>query len=91
MNSTENPAVAGPVERVVRPRNEWEHLMAYGYAPGHYMNTCHVCKQTVMDVDKRAITCRPCAEAKHAARDFTPAELVLMNELDRSKPGICGA
>ena len=68
MNSSETPVVVAPVQRDVRPRSEWEHLMAYGYAPGHYMNTCHVCKQTVQGVDKRAITCRLCAEKRHAER-----------------------
>lgn len=45
----------------------WEHLKAYGYAPGGYMNQCHRCYQVVTGVDKRAITCRPCAEAVHRA------------------------
>jgi hypothetical protein len=45
---------------------EWAHLMRYGYAPGHYMNTCLQCGQTVVDVDKRATCCRACAEARHA-------------------------
>lgn len=61
--------VAGPVQRPVgRPapeRAEWEHLKRYGYAPGNYMQRCHRCQQIVTDVDKRAITCRLCAEAMH--------------------------
>ncbi len=44
---------------------EWEHLKPYGYAPGHYLNRCHACNQVTTDTDKRAITCRPCAEAMH--------------------------
>lgn len=40
----------------------WQHLKGFGYAPGYYMNTCHRCENVVSDVDKRAITCRPCAE-----------------------------
>jgi hypothetical protein len=48
--------------------DDWRHLKAYGYAPGHYMNRCHLCNATVAGVDKRAITCRACAEKLHAAR-----------------------
>lgn len=51
----------------------WEHLKPYGYAPGHYMNKCHVCKEVVVGVDKRAITCRPCAVARHAELSHPPA------------------
>ena len=51
---------------VARPElGDWLHLKAYGYAPGGYMNQCHRCYQVVTGVDKRAITCRPCAEAIH--------------------------
>lgn len=46
---------------------EWRHLKAYGYAPGGYMSKCHRCGQTPINMDKRAVTCRPCAEAMHAA------------------------
>jgi hypothetical protein len=45
---------------------EWQHLKAYGYAPGDYMNKCHACGKVVEFVDKLATTCRPCAEAWHA-------------------------
>ena len=44
----------------------WEHLMAYGYAPGNYMSRCHQCGETPV-MDKRAITCRACAEKLYAA------------------------
>ena len=55
---------------------EWEHLKGYGYAPGDYMNRCHRCKQVVTGVDKRATTCRPCAEAMAGARaTHAPDEL----------------
>jgi hypothetical protein len=47
---------------------DWQHLKAYGYAPGGYMNRCIGCAQIVEWVDKRACRCRPCAEAMHAAR-----------------------
>ena len=47
-------------------REDWEHLKRYGYAPGNYMSRCHHCEQVVTGVDKRATTCRPCAEAIHA-------------------------
>ena len=68
---TQVPAADGaPVERGVgRPvleRAEWEHLLRYGYAPGNYMNTCLRCGEVAHDVDKRALCCRPCAEARHA-------------------------
>lgn len=52
---------------------DWWHLKPYGYAPGEYMAKCHRCKQTMLFVDKRAITCRPCAEAMHAAASAAPA------------------
>ena len=39
----------------------WEHLKAYGYAPGGYMMTCRGCNSTVTGVDKRASRCMPCA------------------------------
>jgi hypothetical protein len=38
-----------------------EHLKAYGYAPGGYMMTCRSCNTVVIDVDKRASRCKPCA------------------------------
>jgi len=47
---------------------EWLHLKGYGYAPGEYMSKCHRCKQAVTGLDKRAVTCRPCAEALDAER-----------------------
>ena len=60
------PASGAPLDRGVRPlAQEWQHLKPYGYAPGHYMNKCHNCEQVVTGVDKRAHTCRPCAEALH--------------------------
>lgn len=49
------------------PLPEWQHLKQYGYAPGNYMNRCAICQQVVCDLDKRAITCRACAEHQHAA------------------------
>lgn len=45
---------------------EWHHLKAYGYAPGGYMGRCHRCSKIVHDIDKRATSCLPCAEAAHA-------------------------
>ena len=47
--------------------DDWQHLKAYGYAPGGYMNKCVTCEQMVSDLDKRAIRCRPCAEKAFAA------------------------
>ena len=43
--------------------SEYMRLLPYGYAPGHYMNKCFACEKVVADVDKRATSCRPCAEA----------------------------
>jgi hypothetical protein len=45
----------------------WLHLIGYGYAPGDYMSKCHRCGQIVSGLDKRAVTCRPCAEALEIA------------------------
>lgn len=42
---------------------EWQHLLKYGYAPGGYMCRCSVCKELQYDLDKRASTCKPCAQA----------------------------
>lgn len=52
---------------------DWWHLKGYGYAPGNYMSKCHRCKQVVI-MDKRAVTCRPCAEAMDAEPDPDPHE-----------------
>jgi hypothetical protein len=41
----------------------WWHLKQYGYAPGGYSMKCPHCKVTVLDVDKRARCCKPCAIA----------------------------
>jgi hypothetical protein len=46
----------------------WEHLKHYGYAPGNYMSRCRICDKLAYGVDKRAITCRPCAEVRYAER-----------------------
>jgi hypothetical protein len=46
-------------------QGDWQHLKPYGYAPGNYMVRCHRCAKIADDVDKRAITCRPCAEARY--------------------------
>lgn len=54
---------------------EHEHLRPYGYAPGHYMGKCRTCGTVCIDLDKRASSCRPCAEAMHAAR-AQPAQAV---------------
>ena len=65
MSEDANPAVAGQVERRVG-RAAWEHLKPYGYAPGNYMGKCHECGKVWDDQDKRAWTCRECAEKTHA-------------------------
>lgn len=43
--------------------NDWKHLREFGYAPGNYMIfNCMGCHQMVDLLDKRAVTCRTCAE-----------------------------
>jgi len=44
---------------------DWFHLMPYGYAPGSYMNRCMHCTNVVAELDKRAVSCRPCAAKVH--------------------------
>lgn len=65
--------VRAELARSARAMPEWAHLKQYGYAPGDYMNRCHACGEVVEFVDKRAIICRPCAEAKHALATALPA------------------
>jgi hypothetical protein len=36
-------------------------LVPWGYAPGDYMNKCHDCGDTYLDMDKRAMRCERCA------------------------------
>jgi len=43
--------------------SEYMRLLPYGYAPGNYMSKCFACEKVVADVDKRATSCRPCAES----------------------------
>lgn len=47
--------------------DDWQHLKPYGYAPGGYMGRCHRCDTIAEFIDKRATTCRPCAEKMHEA------------------------
>ena len=56
--------------------DDWQHLKPHGYAPGDYMSKCHRCGQVATGLDKRAVTCRPCAEVLHAARTASPAPAV---------------
>jgi len=49
-----------------KPQPEWRHLKHYGYAPGQYSGTCTYCGKSWQDQDKRAWTCRECAEKMHA-------------------------
>lgn len=56
--------------------DDWQHLKQYGYAPGNYMSRCRTCGDTPV-MDKRAITCRPCAEKKHAAAQQSEREAIL--------------
>lgn len=63
----------------------WEHLQQYGYAPGHYMNKCRNCQKICHDVDKRATSCRACAEQRHLA-----VRTVASLRKDKSMPELSG-
>lgn len=65
------PLYAAP--QAAEPPEDWLHLKQYGYAPGGYMSKCHRCGATPI-MDKRAVTCRPCAEAMHKAAQAQPQE-----------------
>ena len=46
------------------PKEPWQHLMDFGYAPGEYWHrTCIGCGEEFMG-DKRAVSCRKCAQQK---------------------------
>jgi hypothetical protein len=49
------------------PDPEWWPLRQFGYAPGGYIITCRGCDLQNWDCDKRATTCRQCAEKALAA------------------------
>ncbi len=57
-------------------KDRYAHLLSCGYAPGDYMSRCHVCEDLVYNVDKRAITCRPCAEILHSEARTEASEIV---------------
>ena len=61
-----------PPQRTEQEPVAWEHLKAYGYAPGGYMMTCRGCNKQVIDVDKRASRCRTCAETAYAKDTHPP-------------------
>lgn len=48
------------------PRESWEHLIQFGWAPGGYLIKCGDCGEQPWWCDKRAWRCRPCAEKRHA-------------------------
>ena len=65
-------------------KDDWRHLKGYGYAPGEYTGTCHRCGETPT-MDKRAITCRPCAETMHAdeqKRKQEPSAWIIDGDLE---------
>lgn len=53
------------------------HLRGYGWAPGNYYSLCFTCDQQFIG-DKRAISCHPCAAARHEEMttlfSLTPAQ-----------------
>lgn len=52
-----------------------------GYAPGKYMGRCAACGEQVIDVDKRATQCLPCAiEAAEKALLVGMGEARLLRE-----------
>jgi hypothetical protein len=51
---------------------DFQHLIAYGYAPGNYMGRCYSCDTVHIDLDKRAMRCRPCAEKLYAEAAAAP-------------------
>lgn len=61
-----------PTQPAAQATPEWLHLKSYGYAPGNYMSKCLRCGQTPAGLDKRATSCRPCAEAAYADQQATP-------------------
>lgn len=62
------------------------HLRPYGYAPGGYMSRCHKCG-TTPTMDKRAITCKPCAEFLHA--EATGLDKPSCPHFGECHPGFC--
>lgn len=67
--------------------DDWQHLKPFGYAPGNYMNECQWCHQIVEGIDKRAISCRPCAEialaaASPALPEFTAIRQEIENHIE---------
>jgi hypothetical protein len=69
----------------VQEPEQWEHLKAYGYAPGNYMMTCRGCNTEVIGVDKRASRCKPCAikAAAQPAPVQEPAAVARVDDLER--------
>lgn len=69
---------------------DWLHLKAYGFAPGNYLSRCHKCNTVAQDLDKYAITCRPCAETMHAKR-LADLVLELAEAVDNAAEDIGGS
>jgi hypothetical protein len=65
---------------------DWLHLKAYGYAPGDYMSRCCHCNATFAGLDKRATSCRSCAEKVHA-RKGAAAPSLTVGERTAPMPG----
>jgi ribA/ribD-fused uncharacterized protein len=61
---------------------DWTHLKRYGYAPGNYMSRCCRCGESVSGLDKRAVTCKPCAEARHAFEQAAALEQPQQKPID---------
>jgi len=57
-------------------------LAAFGYAPGDYMLSCHICKKQVW-ADKRAITCLDCATNKSKEHQADEEVKVIQDSLNK--------
>lgn len=73
---------------------DWKHLKFYGYAPGGYLCRCGECGQQ-HEADKRAATCRSCAEKLHAEHREVCWTLIFFREggfypIDVLDPKACG-
>lgn len=47
-------------------REDWIHLVDYGFAAGNYVSRCSGCQRVYTGMDKRAWQCYECAKVTHA-------------------------
>lgn len=74
-NGFDRPVSEWPALATPAPVEAWQAvpkvptdaiLKLYGYAPGNYMTKCLGCEEVKQDLDKRASSCRECAETRYA-------------------------